>query len=50
MVNLIESLGPSFLFDVLEGLEDIIDKVNTEQTLATRFSLDAIVSLIEEIY
>lgn len=29
LVNLIESLGPSFLFDVLEGLEDVIDKVNS---------------------
>jgi hypothetical protein len=49
-VNLIESLGPTFLFDVLEGLEDVVDRVNCQTSLASRFSLDAIVSLVEEIY
>lgn len=28
LVNLIESLGAKFMFDILEGLEDLIDKIN----------------------
>jgi hypothetical protein len=49
IVNLIESLGPPFLFDVLEGVEDLIDRINQNENLQ-RFQLDAIVSLIEETF
>jgi hypothetical protein len=49
LVNLIESLGPPFLFDVLEGIEDLIDRINQSEPMQ-RFQLDAIVSLIEETF
>ncbi|CAD8106012.1 unnamed protein product [Paramecium primaurelia] len=49
IVNLIESQGPNFIFEVLQSIEEQIDKINANNSLQ-KYSLDAIVSLTEEIY
>ncbi|KAM3134586.1 hypothetical protein pb186bvf_013228 [Paramecium bursaria] len=50
IVNLMESIGPNYVFEILQNIEELIDNYNSNIQFYQRYSLDAVVSLIEEIY